>query len=145
MGELLEGPAQSPVRSIKDTLISNDYGSGPNFTSYTLPTIFNPASYTRSKSLQKIFFSADWYTLDRSAESFPKAITSDWLLPDGLSASTSTHSYLPFSKILTRTCRLWRKIIWTPRPIFCHNPTHSLIIKYSVSKNLNILYSCWHL
>lgn len=61
MGELLEGPAQSPVKSIKDTLISSDYGSGPNFMSYMLQTIFNPVTYTQSKSLQKIFFSADGY------------------------------------------------------------------------------------
>lgn len=63
VGELLEGPAQSPVKSIKDLLILSDYGSGPNFMSYMLPTIFNPVTYTQSKSLQKIFFSADRYLL----------------------------------------------------------------------------------
>lgn len=63
MGELLEGPAQSPVKSVTDLLISSGYGSGSNFMSHTLPTTFNPIAYTQSKSLQKIFFSADGYVL----------------------------------------------------------------------------------
>lgn len=58
VGEPLEGPAQSPVKSTKDILISS-YGSDPNFINYVLSTIFNPDRYAQSKSLQKIFLNAD--------------------------------------------------------------------------------------
>lgn len=58
VGEPLEGPAQSPVKSTKDILISS-YGSDPDFISYMLSINFNPDGYTQSKSLQKILLSAD--------------------------------------------------------------------------------------
>lgn len=53
-------------------------------------------------NLSKKYFSVliDIFTFHKNAESFPKAITGNWLLPDGQSAAISAHLYLSFSKYL---------------------------------------------
>lgn len=134
MGEPLEGPAQSPVKSTKDILISS-YGSDPNFISYVLSTIFNPDIYTQifAKNILQCWLIYLPFTKMQNLSLKQLQVTgsSRW--------SVCTHLcslIFVFFQILTRTCWLWRKILWMPRPIFCHIPTYSLIIKYSASKNL---------